>query len=471
MELIKIRAVNQTNMMEPIQACIKNIAGQCLLSEKEIWGLGLAVEEAMANVIKYGFDQEGQHYFDVAVEVNGTEFTVVISDRGIPGDFIENHYDEGLGISIMKHFLDRLIVKNMGFNGREQRLVKYLSGLPAYTKRLPEPAADLPGDLNLEYRPLRREDAIEVARCIYDEYELTYILEQVYYPDQFFDACERGDIYSLVAVAPGGEVAGHLAAVRLADFPGIVEMGIGVVKKKYRKYDIMRNLTDQIVAYCQAAPDINALLVEPVAYHTITQQMCDHYQLIPCGFAFHINELVNLDNKRVSVCLAIRSFKPGEKHSVYVPELLEKLLRQIYQTIGIDLVIGKKVNHPRSEKSVMTLKKDKHNGLGKLFINQTGDDIAQQLKLALLTLKKEKCPVILLYLNLTDPGINFAYQEAVLCGFFNVGCLPLSSAGDYLCMELLVEQEIDYDTIEMTPSFRLLLDELQLLDSLTAVKE
>ncbi|MDD3306845.1 MAG: hypothetical protein PHO29_07085 [Acetobacterium sp.] len=35
-----------------------------------VGGLSLAVEEAMANVIKYGFDQEGQHYFDLAIEVD-----------------------------------------------------------------------------------------------------------------------------------------------------------------------------------------------------------------------------------------------------------------------------------------------------------------------------------------------------------------------------------------------------------------
>lgn len=66
-----------------------------------------------------------------------------------------------------------------------------------------------------------------------------------------------------------------------------------------------------------------------VAYHTITQQMCDYYQLIPCGFAFHINELVNLDKKQVSVCLAIRSFKPGEKNIIYVPMPLLQELQDI----------------------------------------------------------------------------------------------------------------------------------------------
>lgn len=238
MELISMRVINELKMTEPVQACIKIIAGHYQLAEKDIFGLNLALEEAMANVIKYGFDQEQQHYFDVAVEVDETAFTVVIRDKGIPGDFIEDPYDDGLGLSIMKHFLDQLIVKNKGFDGREQRLVKYLTGLPEYTRRAPDPPANLP-------------------------------------------------------------------AIRLADFPGIAEMGMGVVKKKYRNFAVMKNLSDQIAAYCEAAADINAILVEPVAWHPITQKMCPHYGFIPCGFAFNITDLANLDYQRASLCLAI----------------------------------------------------------------------------------------------------------------------------------------------------------------------
>ncbi|MBC3796865.1 ATP-binding protein [Acetobacterium tundrae] len=463
MELISMRVVNEMRMTEPVQACIKIIAGHYQLAEKDIFGLNLAVEEAMANVIKYGFDQEQQHYFDVAVEVDETAFTVVIRDKGIPGDFIEDPYDDGLGLSIMKHFLDQLIVKNKGFNGREQRLVKYLTGLPEYTRRVPEPPINLPADLTFEYRPLRREEAIEVARCIYDEFEFSYSCEQVYYPDQFFEATQNGQIYSLVAVAPDGEVAGHLAAVRLADFPGIAEMGMGVVKKKYRNFAVMKNLSDQIAAYCEAAADINALLVEPVAWHRITQKMCPHYGFIPCGFAFNITDLANLDYQRASLCLAIRAYQQDDTHTLYVPDGLQKTILSIYRNIGIDAVIGEKADHPEPEKSLMTLKKDRHNGLGKLFINQTGADIDQQFRLALKTLKKEKCPVVLLYLNLFDPGIAFAYQVAVAQDFFWVGCLPMSNDGDYLCMELLLDDVIDFNLIDTTPAFTALLKDLQLV--------
>lgn len=463
MELISMRVVNEMKMTEPVQACIKIIAGHYQLSEKDIWGLNLALEEAMANVIKYGFDQEQQHYFDVAVEVNETAFTVVIRDKGIPGDFIEDQYDDGLGISIMKHFLDQLIVKNRGFNGREQRLVKYLTGLPAYQRRVTEPTVNLAADLIFDYRPLRREEAIEVARCIYDEFEFSYSYEQAYYPDQFFEACQNGQIYSLVAVAPDGEVAGHLAAVRLDDFPGIAEMGMGVVKKKYRNYAVMKNLSDKIAAYCEAAADINAILVEPVAWHPITQKMCPDYGFIPCGFAFNISDLVNLDYQRGSLCLAIRAYQHTDTHTLYVPKQLQKTILKTYRNIGLIAEVGEKADHPEPEKSVMTIKKDRHNGLGKLFINQVGADITQQFRLALKTLKIERCPVVLLYLNLFDQGIDFAYQEAVAQGFFDVGCLPMSTDGDYLCMELLLDGVIDFNLIVTTPAFTALLEDLQLL--------
>ncbi|MGL5256500.1 MAG: ATP-binding protein, partial [Proteocatella sp.] len=126
MELLKISVLNKYEMIEAIQSCIEVIAQQYKMSSKEIFRLNLSVEEAMANVIKYGLTENKDQYFEIAVNVDGSEFNVVISDKGIPGDFILDNYEDKLGVTIMQGSLDRLVIKNLGSQGREQVLTKYL---------------------------------------------------------------------------------------------------------------------------------------------------------------------------------------------------------------------------------------------------------------------------------------------------------------------------------------------------------
>lgn len=468
MELIKISVLNKYDMIEAVQSCIKTVADQYNMPAKDIFRLNLSVEEAMANVIKYGLTQSKDQYFDIAIRVEGKEFVVVICDKGIPGDFISDNYDDKLGVTIMQNSLDRLVIKNLGSQGREQHLTKYLSAPIIFEKRFQEQRLELPDDITFDIHKTSREEAIEVARCIYDEFGFSYISEIVYYPERFFEACQSGDIYSIVATAPNGEIAGHLALTMLDDFPGVAEMGIGVVKKKYRKYSIMKVLTDKIIEHASILSGVNAMMAEPVAYHPITQKICESYKLLPCGFNFHYvgNELKNSfaeTDDRYSVGLAFKVFNKDSLHEIYVPADTLPLVNHIYNSLNLNFEVlnAKPVSLEKSwiiTKSIPLMK------IGRIFINKSGKDLKEQLKFSISTLKKEKCEVIFMYLNMCDEAIDFAYKSAIEHSFFCNGCFPMSTNGDFLCMELILNSVLDYDTLVTTPSFSNVLDLIKSLD-------
>lgn len=473
MELLRIRVLNRHSMIEPVQVCIAKIAGQYKLPEKEISRLNLSVEEAMVNVIDFGLTQNGDQYFDVAVQINGMEFTIVICDQGVPGDFISDNYGDKLGVSIMQQVLDALIIKNLGFNGREQHLIKYLSETPVFEKRIQEEPCVLPQDVTFDIHPLRKEEAVEVARCVYDEFGFSYISEAVYFPEQFYENCQNGVTYSLVATAPNGEIAGHLALTRLEDFKGIAEMGIGVVKKKYRKYSIMKQLTDKIVEYAGNAPDIRALMAEPVAYHTITQKMCDRYQLIPCAFNFQYlsssmqNTFTLSGAARNSVAVALKAFDDSKTHTLCVPDELRQVLADTYSKLGLRVEFADEDYALADTQSWLTSKSNSRLQLGRIFITKTGEDIAQQLKSAVQSLKRERCQTLILYINAFDTGAPFSYQCARENGFFFTGCFPMAENADYISMQLLLDSEMDYASLAVTPSFSALLEGIKQLDAPT----
>lgn len=467
MELLKISVLNKYEMIEAIQSCIEVIAQQYKMSSKEIFRLNLSVEEAMANVIKYGLTQNKDQYFEIAVNVDGSEFNVVISDKGIPGDFILDNYEDKLGVTIMQGSLDRLVIKNLGSQGREQVLTKYLPSSIVFEKRLQEERIDIQGDINFDIHNTSREEAIEVARCIYDEFGFSYISEVVYYPEKFFSACQEGKIYSIVATAPNGEIAGHLALTMLDDFPGIAEMGIGVVKKKYRKYSIMKHLTDKIVEYAEKAPHVTALMAEPVAYHPITQKLCEAYSLTPCGFNFHYvssemkNSFTDAD-ERYTVGFAFKVFSNNPR-KLYAPDEIRPMLTHIYSNLELDFKFADSTN-PKIDKSWLITKSIPSLKIGKILVNRTGNDFNDQLKLSILTLKKEKCEVIFLYINMYDESSDSAYKHALEHNFFCNGCFPMSKDGDFLCMELLLNSVLDYDKLVTTPEFTKVLDIIKSMD-------
>ena len=150
-------------MIEAVQSSIKTIAEQYNMPPKEIYRLNLSVEEAMANVIKYGLTQNKDQYFEIALNVEGTEFTVIICDKGIPGDFILDNYEDKLGVTIMQNALDRLVIKNLGSQGREQHLTKYLSAPIVFEKRFQEERIELPDDIIFDIHNTTREETIEVT--------------------------------------------------------------------------------------------------------------------------------------------------------------------------------------------------------------------------------------------------------------------------------------------------------------------
>lgn len=469
LELLRIRVLNKYDMIEAVQSCIKTVAEQYNMPSKEVYRLNLSVEEAMANVIKYGLTQNDDKYFEIALNVEGTEFTVIICDKGMPGDFILDNYEDKLGVTIMQHNLDRLMIKNLGSKGREQHLTKFLSSPIVFEKRFQEERIELPEDIKFDIHNTSREEAIEVARCIYDEFGFSYISEIVYYPERFYSACEEGKIYSIVATAPNGEIAGHLALTMLDDFPGVAEMGIGVVKKKYRKYAIMKHLTDKVLEFAKNANHIRALMAEPVAYHPITQKICESYELSPCGFNFHYvgselkNSFADFDD-RYTVGFAFKLFRREPIHQIYVPKQAYTLVENIYNSLnlGYEIIKPKEI---QLDKSWITTKSIPSMKIGRIFLNQAGKDLDEQLKLSILTLKKEKCEVIFLYLNMSDDGIQTAYNSSVEHGFFCNGCFPMSETGDFLCMELIVNSVLDYSKLVTTEKFTKVLDMIKDLDS------
>ena len=82
----------------------------------------------------------------------------------------------------------------------------------------------------------------------------------------------------------------------------------------------------------------------------------------------------------------------------------------------------------------------------------------------MLELKREKCEVIVLHINLFDRGMNVCYEAAKKNGFFFTGCMPMSEEGDYILMELFIDSMVNYEELVVVPQFLELFETVKSLD-------
>jgi serine/threonine-protein kinase RsbW len=471
-QILTLQVINDPQFIETVLTTIGGTARCFKMPEKDIDKLCMATEEAIFNVEKYGFLPDETAFFEISIAVSDMDFMVTIHDKGKPFDFLTLDLNEndwsGLGVKMMYGLTDKVEFNYLGFEGREQRLIKRLVNLPLYQQRNHEEPLFMPEYIDFDIHPLKKEEAIEVAQCIYDEFGYTYVSEMIYYPQQFYEACLCGDIYSLVATTPDGEVVGHLALIISKEFPGTAEMGIGVVKRKFRKYSVMNQLTALIIHRAQHELKLNAMFAQPVAYHTITQKMCNKENLTACSFALHYcsDDLASTFEKekcRPSVACAMLPFEFSSR-DIFLPDEVVPMIQEVIQNMKIKRRIVKEEQSKISGETVSALSINKRMCLGKCFIEKTGTDLMGELKRIMLNLKREKCAVAELYINLSDSAAPKAYEAAKKYNFFCTGIMPQSTNGDYLVMECLMSDVVDYDAIKTIEPFTNLLNWIRKLD-------
>ena len=69
-----------------------------------------------------------------------------------------------------------------------------------------------------------------------------------------------------------------------------------------------------------------------------------------------------------------------------------------------------------------------------------------------------------MYINLSDPSAPYCYESAKSEKFFCTGIIPQGVAGDYLTLECLLNEVVDYDEMQTIEPFTTLLAQIRKLD-------
>lgn len=432
--------------------------------DDDVRRIELAVEEAVANVIEHAFASDEVAHFDVSCRRVASGLEIRIHDDGLPYDpTLEPEYDPaaaldaqegaGLGGFLMKRVMDEYEFRNLGAEGKETRLVKYLSSLNITEE---DPGADTEivetptAQPKFEIRQMRREEAIEVARCVYDAYGYSYPNEHIYYPDRVAAMNESGDLLSAVAVSESGDIGGHMALVFHEHLPP--ELAIAVVKKKFRGCRLATRLGEFITEQAQRR-DATIIHGRPVTVHPYSQQFCQKHGFIECGFLLahspktqSFKGIADEPGQRNSDIVAVKFLAPPKPVTIYPPARHAEIIRSLYAGMDVPVVLGEAAATTGKE-TVMRVSVNTARSVAETNITRYGTDAINVIKRELRRIRRGEVRIVEMFLDLTDPVTAEIVPEIEDLGFFFTGIMPGTVGGDSIIMQYFNGVDIDYGSL------------------------
>jgi anti-sigma regulatory factor (Ser/Thr protein kinase)/GNAT superfamily N-acetyltransferase len=438
-----------------------------------------AVSEAASNVIEHAFEPSEGASFEISCERVALGLKIVVKDLGLPFDpreleqigLNERHprSGHGLGIMTMKESMDEVEFHNLGPEGKETVLIKYLRsrGIGDYLQACElEPYAPRPAERSkisepeeLTIRPMHESEALEIAKSVYKAYGYTYAFEPMYFPERLIELNRSGRMFSAVAVTAENEIAGHLALVKHDDEARIAEMGRAVVKPEFRSRGIFTQLTNFIVEKAESE-GLMGLFGEAVTLHTYSQQVGRAAGLKDCalllGFLPQTESFKGIREElpqRESVLIHFRYLHEPPQATLFPPVHHLEMIFSLYKNLGASPVIAAtEESHDGVTETESWVRTNiaGPKGFARIEVVRFSSKVVSEVKARLKDLCFQDFEVIHLYLDLTNPQTYRFTEDFEQLGFFFAGILPGGcAAGDALILQYLNNVPMDYTKIKV----------------------
>ena len=474
-----ITVPNDLGYLPAIQAYAGGIAGKLGFNESDTAKIILALEEAVVNVVEHAFEAGERESYEIIFEPVTAGVRIVVKDKGMPFDpgmvpeystpVDVDQVPAGLGSHLMKTAVDEFEFRNLGRDGKEIHLIKYLpfksvtdlheaSELERYEAPSEKPAVS-PEKKQYAILPMELTQSLEVSRLFYRAYGYSYGIESIYYPDRFTKLHEDGTIVSTVTVA-GNEVVGHVALVKEHRESKIAEAAMAVVRPDFRGQGCQNGMIDALVKKAQEI-GLSAIFSKAVTNHPYAQKAGQKVGFKRCALVLG---LIPADRsfkgihaeltQRETVIYGFMPLKNPAGIAVYPPPQHREFIDYLYRYLGLDRIFGSpegEASHvPSAEgNSIITTTIVSTYNRAVITIQEYGKNAAHEVKGILKELCLKKIDQIILYLPLEAPATGALTEEFEKLGFFFAGILPFYDTGDVLILQYLNNVSIDYSRIQV----------------------
>ena len=258
----------------------------------------------------------------------------------------------GENVATMRDLVDEVAVHNLGPEGMEIHLIKYLKdqNLDDYLAacqperfRPPSIRPEILKKIEFEVRFMRPSEAIEVAKSVYRAYGYSYFYEYAYYPERIIDLNANGEMISAVALTSDGEIAGHCAIFNSED-SGVAEIGLAVVRPEFRGQGCLLKLTEFLVNQA-VSKGLKSLYIRAVTSHTFSQQVADRLGFNTCAIllgyvasSVSFKEITEQLSQRETFVVAYQYMQKPTDLRIYAPPQHKSFIVKLYENLGVNAV-------------------------------------------------------------------------------------------------------------------------------------
>jgi len=483
MDTSEITIPNDITYLPAVQAYAEEVSRLLGFNKKDISMILLALEEAVTNVIKHAFEKVENATFKIIFKPKSTCLTIIVKDKGLPyepeliHDFnideaFEHKSVPGLGSLLMKKSVDEVSFYNLGREGKELHLTKYLpfkkitayrtleeiEAFPPITKTVS--GSDTP--IKTEIRLMKPDEAIEVSRLFYRCYGYSYFMDAIYYPDKLARLISEGKIISAVSVTGENEIVGHVGVVRSENNSRIAEVGMAATKPSFRGLGSMGKMVSFLMEESRKA-GLEGLFGEAVCFHTYSQKVGYASGFKDCAILLGITPkeevfkgIMENAPQRGSIVYSFLPLISQKTPILYAPPWHMEFIKGIYRNLDIDAGFAV----PEEDKSCATkeqciVKTDIYPSDNRAEIKLAcyGLDVLDKTKGIMKDLKRRRLDQVSLYLDLEHPMSVHLCGEFEKMGFFIAGVMPMLYFNHTLILQYLNNISLDYSQIKLYSEF------------------
>ena len=469
-ESIKMTFPNTFDYSFLVQSFVREIAKKIGFSGGLLDQIDIAMEESVSNIMVHASDEENPT-FDIICEKIPGGIKIVLKEMGIPFDperikkyELTKDLDEiptkGLGIYLIQKMVDDLSFRNLGPQGKETVMIKYLADDPDRKQYDLPDEKQSPGIIaeKIEYdvRALEEHEAIEVSRCAYKTHGYTFFDDHIYYPERLVEMNRTSEMISAVAVTRDRVFMGHAALLYQYPEDVTAELTFVFVNVEYRGQGALNRLVDYLFQVPKKRP-LKGIYAYAVTNHIFTQKSMIRFGIHDCGIllatspaSWKFKGISEGASQRISVALAFRYMEPPVGRNLFVPVQHKEIITKIYQHLGAvhHFVSSEERIHQLTEgETLINEGVNELESCAEMYLESYGIDAVKQVRIRLRGFCLQQIAAINLFLSLEDPLTYSMAAEFEKLGFFFAGILPESQIGDALILQYLNNVDLDYSKI------------------------
>lgn len=468
---ILLRIPNDLHYIGGVLALAREVFTSAGFTESDASKIEIALEEAFTNQVRHSFSREEDATFELSLIPSPIGIEIRITDQGRPLNpaMVEEYHPEtlsqgvnpkGLGSFLIKHMMDVVEYRSLGNQGKMLRMIKYLQTQDALrqerTAAIPAaaPLPDTPlSPVDFTIRRLVPEDAFQVSELAYETYGYSYLYEHIYYPDRITALNATGELISVVALTPDGELAAHVGMICDPELPGLGEMGLAMVKPRFRGCKLLEKISGHCIGQASAS-GIVGMYAQATTAHTFSQPVPKKSGMKPIGFILGYISPMNLKNidasakERVTPVVSFKLLQPCQAGRLYLPATRAGMVRDLLNSVSVAFQTDTG-RAPDKDHSVYTVTVNPISLLARVIVYETGKDIVHVLKQVLVRIREESLEIGELLLNLNEPLNTGLYDCIESLGFIFTGILPGSSRGTFITLIYLNGINVHFDNIKL----------------------